>query len=69
MVNIREVTALLNTRVLQFIIGTVCLLMLMKRLDWLFQLDESQNSGESKNYRKRVGRIAKNKAKSMIDKK
>lgn len=60
MVNIKDVITLLNTRTLQFIIGTVCILILIHRLDLLFQLDENRSSDEPKNYRKRVGRMAKN---------
>lgn len=61
MVNIKDVITLLNTRTIQFIIGTVCILILIHRLDLLFQLDENRSSGEApKKYRQRLGRMAKN---------
>ena len=69
MVNIREVTSLLSTRAIQYIIGTICILILLRQAEKLFQLDENRSSDEPKNYRKRVGRIATDRAMSMLNRK
>ena len=58
MINIREVTILLSTRTIQYIVGTICVLIIFRKVEKLFQLDERGDLGKSKNLRKRVGRVA-----------
>ena len=59
--SVKEGMQLINTLTVQFIVGTICILILASRLERLFQVDENRNSGEApKKYRQRFGRIAKN---------
>ena len=60
---VKEVTDLLNSRTIQFIIGTVCILVVANRLEHLFQMDESRTLEEPKKYRQRVGQMTERGAK------
>ena len=46
MINIREVTILLSTRTIQYIVGTICVLIIFRKVEKLFQLDERGDLGK-----------------------